>query len=102
MLTFRDYIDADIGVDSERLLNPLTPVHQELEQLGILPHPWPKPPENKMAINEEFLNPDKPKAMLKPDKKPSTPTSKQQGPSNNSGPSFGFGSSIALAAKGSD
>ena len=102
IFTFQDYIDTDVGVDSDRLLNTLTPVRQELEQLGNLPHPWPKPPENKMAIKEEFLNPDETKAMPKPGKKPCMPASKRRVPGNNRGSSFGFGSSIALAAKGSD
>ena len=53
---FQEYNDTNVGVDSNSLLNFLSPVYQELEQLGVLPISWPKTPENKMIINKESQN----------------------------------------------
>ena len=50
IFSFHCSMDADTGVDSDRLNNPNTPESQELMELGLQLNQWPHPPENKMKI----------------------------------------------------
>ncbi len=98
--SFHDPVDANIGVDTEDLLNPSTPVCQKLKKFGVSHLAWPRPPENKMKINDEFLTPCKSNPTHEP--RIQSSTGKRRASRQQREPSFGFGASFALAAKGSD
>ncbi len=98
--SFHEPVYSNIGVDSEELLNPRSPVCQKLKKFGVPQFVWPKPPENKMKINDEFLTPCESKPTHEPRMQVST--RKQRASRQQREPSFGIDASIALATKGSE